>query len=42
VLTRAELERLYRAPVEQLDDPATGGSAFLPGWNFPAAQPPAR
>jgi iron complex transport system ATP-binding protein len=42
VLTRAELERLYHAPVEQLDDPATGGSAFLPGWSFPAAQPPAR
>lgn len=32
VLTRAALERLYGAPVEQLDDPATGGSAFLPGW----------
>jgi len=35
VLTRATLESLYRAPVEQLDDPASGGSAFLPGWNFP-------
>jgi iron complex transport system ATP-binding protein len=32
VVTRVELEQLYRAPVEQLDDPATGGSAFLPGW----------
>jgi iron complex transport system ATP-binding protein len=32
VLTRAALERLYGAPVEQLDDPATGGSAFLPDW----------
>jgi iron complex transport system ATP-binding protein len=35
VLTRTELERLYRAPVEQLDDPASGGSAFMPGWNSP-------
>jgi iron complex transport system ATP-binding protein len=42
VLTRVELERLYRAPVEQLDDPATGGSAFLPGWSLPASQPPVR
>ncbi len=42
VLTRAELERLYRAPIEQLDDPATGGSAFLPGWNLPATQPRAQ
>ena len=33
VLTRAALERLYEAPVEQLYDPATGGSAFLPDWN---------
>jgi len=41
VLTRTELERLYRAPVEQLDDPATGGSAFLPGWNFASASRPA-
>jgi iron complex transport system ATP-binding protein len=32
VLTRHALEQLYRAPVEQLDDPATGGSAFLPAW----------
>ena len=32
VLTRAALEELYCAPVEQLDDPATGGSAFLPDW----------
>jgi iron complex transport system ATP-binding protein len=32
VLTRAALEELYGAPVEQLDDPATGGSAFLPDW----------
>jgi len=42
VLTRSALERLYGAPVEQLDDPATGGSAFLPGWNFSAARPPDR
>jgi len=32
VLTRAALEQLYGAPVEQLDDPATGSSAFLPNW----------
>jgi iron complex transport system ATP-binding protein len=32
VLTRSALEQLYSAPVEQLDDPATGGSAFLPDW----------
>jgi iron complex transport system ATP-binding protein len=31
VLTRAQLEELYRAPVEQLTDTATGASAFLPG-----------
>jgi iron complex transport system ATP-binding protein len=31
VLTRAQLEALYRAPVEQLDDSARGGRAFLPG-----------
>ena len=31
VLTRAQLEALYRAPVEQLTDTATGASAFLPG-----------
>ena len=40
VLTRAALEQLYRAPIEQLDDPATGGSAFLPGWNFSLTPPP--
>jgi iron complex transport system ATP-binding protein len=32
VLTRTALEELYDAPVEQLDDPTTGGSAFLPDW----------
>jgi ABC-type cobalamin/Fe3+-siderophores transport system ATPase subunit len=32
VLTRSGLEDLYRAPIEQLDDPSTGGSAFLPGY----------
>jgi iron complex transport system ATP-binding protein len=32
VLNRALLEELYRAPVEQLADPDTGGAAFLPGW----------
>ncbi len=32
VLNRAQLETLYRAPVEQLTDPDTGGAAFLPGW----------
>jgi|SRR5262245_26906549 len=31
VLTRSQLEELYRAPVEQLTDTASGGSAFLPG-----------
>ena len=31
VLTRVQLEALYRAPVEQLTDTATGASAFLPG-----------
>jgi len=31
VLTRAQLEELYRAPVEVLSDAATGSSAFLPG-----------
>jgi iron complex transport system ATP-binding protein len=31
VLTRAQLEALYGAPVETLTDPATGGTAFLPG-----------
>jgi len=33
VLSRAVLEQLYGAPIEQLDDPATGGSAFLPDWS---------
>jgi iron complex transport system ATP-binding protein len=32
VLNRAQLEALYRAPVEQLADTGTGGGAFLPGW----------
>jgi iron complex transport system ATP-binding protein len=32
VLKRAQLKQLYRAPVEQLADPDTGGAAFLPGW----------
>jgi iron complex transport system ATP-binding protein len=31
VLTRAQLEELYRAPVETLTDTATGKAAFLPG-----------
>ncbi len=31
VLTRAQLEDLYRAPVEKLTDTASGASAFLPG-----------
>ena len=31
VLTREQLEQLYRAPVEKLTDPATGHTAFLPG-----------
>jgi iron complex transport system ATP-binding protein len=31
VLTRAQLEALYGAPVEQLTDTASGASAFLPG-----------
>jgi iron complex transport system ATP-binding protein len=31
VLTRERLEALYGSPVEVLSDPATGGSAFLPG-----------
>jgi len=31
VLTKAQLEALYRAPVETLTDPASGTSAFLPG-----------
>jgi iron complex transport system ATP-binding protein len=31
VLTRAQLEALYRAPVETLIDAATGATAFLPG-----------
>jgi iron complex transport system ATP-binding protein len=31
VLTRPQLEALYRAPVEKLTDAAAGQSAFLPG-----------
>jgi iron complex transport system ATP-binding protein len=31
VLTREQLEALYRAPVETLTDPSTGRAAFLPG-----------
>jgi iron complex transport system ATP-binding protein len=31
VLNRAELERLYGAPVETVTDTAAGTSAFLPG-----------
>jgi iron complex transport system ATP-binding protein len=31
VLNQAQLEALYRTPVEQLADPRTGGVAFLPG-----------
>src|SRR5207249_10571918 len=31
VLTKAQLEELYRAPVETLTDPAKNASAFLPG-----------
>jgi len=31
VLSRAQLEELYRAPVEQLTEPASGRTAFLPG-----------
>ncbi len=31
VLTREQLEDLYRAPVEMLTDGATGANAFLPG-----------
>ena len=31
VLTREQLEDLYRAPVEMLTDGATGATAFLPG-----------
>jgi iron complex transport system ATP-binding protein len=31
VLTREQLETLYRAPVEKLTDTANGASAFLPG-----------
>ncbi len=38
VLSRATLEQLYSAPVEQLDDPATGGTAFLPGWTVAERQ----
>ncbi len=32
VLARERLEALYRAPVERLTDPESGGAAFLPGW----------
>jgi iron complex transport system ATP-binding protein len=32
VLSRERLEALYRAPVERLTDPQSGGAAFLPGW----------
>jgi iron complex transport system ATP-binding protein len=32
VLTRADLEALYGTRVEAIADPATGASAFLPGW----------
>jgi iron complex transport system ATP-binding protein len=39
VLTRGMLEHQCRAPVEQLDDPATGSSAFPPGWNCSDMQP---
>ena len=31
VLTRAQLEALYQAPVETITDTATGATAFLPG-----------
>jgi iron complex transport system ATP-binding protein len=31
VLTREQLEELYRAPVEKLTDTASGAAAFLPG-----------
>jgi iron complex transport system ATP-binding protein len=31
VLTRERLEALYHAPIEQLSDATTGGTAFLPG-----------
>jgi iron complex transport system ATP-binding protein len=40
VLTRTALEQLYAAPIEQLNDPATGGSAFLPGWATSEIGPP--
>ena len=30
--TARSSKTLYRAPVEQLADPDTGGAAFLPGW----------
>jgi iron complex transport system ATP-binding protein len=33
ILTRAQLVQLFQGPVEQIDDPATGGNAFLPGWD---------
>jgi iron complex transport system ATP-binding protein len=31
VLTRERLENLYRAPIETVTDPTSGGTAFLPG-----------
>ena len=31
VLTKAQLEALYRAPVDQLTDAASGAGALLPG-----------
>jgi iron complex transport system ATP-binding protein len=34
VLVREKLEELYRAPVEQFTDVASGASAFLPGWSL--------
>lgn len=33
VLSRQQLEALYDSPVERLDDPSTGASAFLPAWH---------
>jgi iron complex transport system ATP-binding protein len=34
VLTLSQLEALYHSPVERLDDPSTGASAFLPAWHL--------
>jgi hypothetical protein len=31
VLTKAQLEELYRAPVDTLTDSTSGTNAFLPG-----------